>query len=287
MITKRPNLSQPSGPPKRVEQVPTKVVFEDVTESTYGHRVILYGPGGIGKSTLACLAPGPVAFFDVDESLGKLRAQLLTNNIPLPKCVKVTSWSDLRAKLKAPGWDEVKSMVFDTWAPIEPMLNTYVLKTVKNDKDRLVPVETGIEGYGYGKGYKHVYDAFLPFLGDLDFHIRAGRNVIIICHDDASKVPNPAGQDYIRWEPKMQHTPAASIRYRTKDWSDHTLFLGYDIDVENAIGDRKGEKVGRAVGHGSRTLHCSELPHFMAKSRTTQNDITIELGQSPWGDILG
>lgn len=53
-----------------------KVQFQSVSKSATGHRVVEYGPGGIGKSTLACMAPGLVAFVDADESLGKLQYQL-------------------------------------------------------------------------------------------------------------------------------------------------------------------------------------------------------------------
>ena len=41
-----------------------------------GHRVVLFGPGGIGKTTVAATAPAPVAFFDLDESLPRLKRQL-------------------------------------------------------------------------------------------------------------------------------------------------------------------------------------------------------------------
>ena len=40
-----------------------------------------------------------------------------------------------------------------------------------------------IEGYGFGKGFQHVYDTFLPLLADLDRHVRAGRSVVLICHE--------------------------------------------------------------------------------------------------------
>lgn len=49
--------------------------FGDISE-VFGHRIVCYGPGGIGKTTLCATAPPPVAFFDLDDSLSVLKPQL-------------------------------------------------------------------------------------------------------------------------------------------------------------------------------------------------------------------
>ncbi len=137
-----------------------------------------------------------------------------------------------------------------------------------------------IEDYGYGKGYQFVFDTFRNVLGDFDAHIRAGRNVILIAHDCTQKVPNPEGEDWIRYEPRLQTTAGgkASIRLALKEWSDHVLFLSYDVAVD---------KKKKAAGSGTRTLYTSELPHFMAKSRSTNESFAIdEPGKSPWEEIF-
>lgn len=119
-----------------------------------------------------------------------------------------------------------------------------------------------IEDYGFGKGYQHVYETFLTLLGDLDQHTRAGRNVILICHDCTATVPNPAGEDYLRYEPRLQSPTSgkSSIRLRVREWSDHLLFIGYDLSVKNGKGDQRTGS--------SRTIYPVERPHCMAKSRT-------------------
>jgi hypothetical protein len=260
------------------QQSRNAVSFQQVTKNKHGHRIVLYGPGGIGKTTLACQVAGNSAFVDADESLAKLKPQLEAAGIKVPVLIPAGDWASLRIALQSSGYDSIQNVILDTWAPIELWCVRNTLQMTPKDGGKAA---SNIEDYGFGKGYRHLYDTFLKLVGDLDAHIRAGRNVIIVAHDETNKVPNPAGQDFIRWEPKMQHTPNASIRLRMKEWADHVLFFSYDIDVAEAGTDK-----GKAKGVGYRTLHTAELPHFMAKSRTTSADYPIEHGRSPWAEIL-
>jgi hypothetical protein len=233
-----------------------------------GHRVLLYGPGGIGKTTLAAAMPGPVAFFDLDESLGRLGLDAQT--------VLAATWADLRAAMAAPGWDGIKSIVIDTATKAEEMAVDHTLANTLQDGKR----STSVEGYGYGKGYGYVFDTFLPLLGDLDRHARAGRNVVLICHDCTSTVPNPAGEDWLRYEPRLQspNSGKASIRLRVREWADHVLFIGYDVSVG---------KDGKGRGAGTRTIYRGELPHCMAKSRTGADPIPlVSDGAAVWSEII-
>jgi len=254
-----PPPAMPMGQAKKVVQ------FGEVAASS-GHRVLLYGPGGIGKTTLASQLPGPVAFIDLDESLSCLRTQLedsgqMANIVPV---MGVEDWQSLRDVIQSDGWEKVKSIVIDTGTRAEEMAVAHTLAHTLQDSKKV----TSIEGYGFGKGYGYVFDTFLLLLGDLDRHARAGRNVVVICHDCTSTVPNPTGEDWIRFEPRLQspNSGKSSIRLRLREWADHVLFVGYDVSVN---------KDGKGSGHGTQTLYTSERPHCMAKSRTTQKEFPL------------
>lgn len=233
--------------------------------SAGGHRIVLYGPGGIGKTTLAAIAPGPVAFFDLDDSLGVLRNQLpeeLASQIN--RVGGAGDWQAIRDALHTPGWDEIKTLVIDSATKAEELALAWTLRYVPHEKGAKIE---RIEDYGYGKGYQHLYDTFLTLLGDLDQHVRAGRNVVLICHDCTATVPNPNGEDWIRYEPRLQspNSGKSSIRLRVREWADHVLFVGYDVDVKD----------GKGKGSGTRTVYPNELPHCMAKSRTLAEPVPL------------
>ena len=156
------------------------------------------------------------------------------------------------------------------------MCATHTLATVKNDKGQYVH---RIEDYGYGKGYQFIFDTFLPLMSDLDRHCRSGRNVILIAHECVTTVPNPNGEDWMRYEPRLQcpNSGKAAVRLRLKEWADHVLFLGYDVAVD---------KDGKGKGSGTRTLYPCELPFCMAKSRTTQTPLVVEDGKTLWANII-
>jgi hypothetical protein len=271
----RPRVLAPPAVP--MAQVRKAVQFGEVAASS-GHRVLLYGPGGIGKTTLASQLPGPAAFIDLDESLPRLRSQLeesgrMANIMPV---TGIHNWQSLRDVIQADGWEKVRSIVIDTGTRAEELAVAHTLETVLVDGKRL----TSVEGYGYGRGFGFVFDTFLPLLADLDRHARAGRNVVFVCHDCTSTVPNPAGEDWLRYEPRLQspNSGKASIRLRVREWADHVLFVGYDVSVG---------KDGKGSGRGTRTLYSAEVPHCMAKSRTTQETIPLEDdGEAVWGEII-
>jgi len=232
-------------------------------------RVLLYGPGGIGKSTLAALAPNPV-FLDIEGG---------TRELDVPRVEGIRDFADLRACLQSNALDGYGTIIVDSATKAEEFAVAHTLANTPHEKPGIKI--TSVESYGFGKGMQHVYDTFLHLLSDLDSQIRRGRHVVLVAHECIADVPNPSGEDFIRFEPHLQSPKSgkASIRNRVVQWCDHVVFIGYDV----ASVDGKGK------GAGGRTIYTSEMPDHIAKSRRVALDQAFEspTDGSVWAAILG
>ena len=255
-LTRPPRPMAPRAATTGGEVKPAGTVRFGAVSKPQGRRIMVYGPGGIGKTSLALLAPGPVAVFDLDESLPDLSVGGQLEGLDVRAVEGIGTWAELRSALQGGGWDDIQTVVIDSVTRAEELATAHTLETVPHEKGQKV---NRIEDYGFGKGYTHVYETFLTLLGDLDRHVRAGRHVILIAHDCTANVPNPQGDDYIRFEPRLQAPTSgkASIRLRLREWLAFLFFVGYDLDVKNGV----------ARGENTRSIYTCEMPHCMAKRR--------------------
>jgi AAA domain len=238
-------------------------------------RVVIYGPGGIGKTELCAnikqIAGMRPLFVDIGTGSSFLDVDRVE---PAPQ-----TWEELRGALHEQSlWKDHNAVVVDDLTTAENLAVRWTLANVMAERAGGSSAQVNsIEGYGWGKGYTHVYETFLQLLGDLDAHVRAGRTVLCIAHDCTAKVPNPAGIDYIRYEPRLQNTDKGNIRSRVKEWADHLLFIGYDVFSRD----------GKAQGSGTRTIYPNETPTQLAKSRSLESPIVYERGSAElWKQLL-
>ena len=214
---------------------------------TGAQRVLIYGPGGIGKSSLAALAPNPIVI-DVEGS---------TRGLDVQRIDGIQTWAELRACLQSATLDGFRTIVIDSVTKAEEMAATHTVETVPNEKGQRVK---SLEGYGFGKGLRHHHETYLLLLMDLDRHVRAGRNVVLIAHACTTPVPNPTGDDWLQYQPRLMggtKKGECSNRERTFEWCDHALYVGYDVVSTD----------GKGKGSGTRTIYTSEDAAHKAKVR--------------------
>ncbi len=210
-------------------------------------KVVIYGPEGIGKTTLASRFPDPV-FIDTEGS---------TKKLDVARFESPSSWTMLLSQvdyvISHPG--EFKTLVIDTADWAQRLCINHIC-----DKHSI----DGIEGLGYGKGYTYVSEEFGKLLNKLDDVIEKGVNVVLTAHAQIVKFEQPDEMGaYDRWSMKLINSPKTSISAMVKEWADMVLFCNYK--TYSVAVDEKGKK-HKAQG-GRRVMYTTHHPCWDAKNR--------------------
>ena len=210
-------------------------------------KVVIYGPEGIGKSSLAARFPDPVI---IDTEGG-------TAHMDVRRIDKPQTWEELLAIVRevaaTPGI--CKTLVIDTADWAEQLITTYLCNKYK---------QNSIESFGYGKGYTYMAEEFSRLLSACDQVIAAGMHVVITAHAKMRKFEQPDEMGaYDRWEMKLSKQTAPLL----KEWCDMLLFCNYQTFVVTSENDTK-----KAQG-GKRVIYTSHHPAWDAKSRIVLPEI--------------
>lgn len=204
-------------------------------------KVVIYGPEGIGKSTLAAQFPDPI-FIDTEGST----KQLDVKRYPTPD-----SWKTIIDYIEDTASEvPCKTIVIDTADWAEHYCSQAVCQRLK---------VKGIEDIGYGKGYVYVAESFQELLEACDKLIAKNINVVFTAHAQMRKFeqPDEIGA-YDRWEMKLSKKVAPLL----KEWADMVLFCNYKTSV---VVD-SNTKSKKATG-GSRVMYTTHHPCWDAKNR--------------------
>ena len=213
-------------------------------------KTVVYGPEGIGKTTFASQFPDPV-FIDTEGS---------TVHMDVKRLPKPALWAELLNEVEYvrqhPGC--CKTLVLDTADWAETLCSEYVCA-----RDQ----KTGIEDYGYGKGYKYVFEEFGRLLNALELVRESGVNIVVCCHAAIRKFEQPDELGaYDRWGLKLTDAPKASIAGMVKEWADMVIFANYKTIVVNV--DGKGAAKGKnKVQGGRRVMYTTHHSCWDAKNR--------------------
>lgn len=213
-------------------------------------KTVIYGPEGIGKTTFASQFPDPV-FIDTEGS---------TVHMDVKRLPKPALWAELLNEVEYvrqnPGC--CRTLVLDTADWAETLCSEFVCA-----RDQ----KTGIEDYGYGKGYKYLCEEFGRLLNALEQVREGGVNIVVCCHAMIRKFEQPDELGaYDRWSLKLTDAPRASIAGMVKEWADMVIFANYKTIVVNV--DGKGATKGKnKVQGGKRVMYTAHHSCWDAKNR--------------------
>lgn len=216
-------------------------------------KVVVYGPEGIGKSTFASKFPDPV-FIDTEGS---------TKDMDVARLPAPSSWNmlleEVRYVLDNP--QVCKTLVIDTADWTEQLCSTSVC-----DKHQ----KSGIEDFGYGKGYVFLQEEFGKLLNLLtDVVEQKMINVVLTAHAKMRKFEQPDEMGaYDRWEMKLSKNVSPMV----KEWADMVLFANYKTHVVKVDGKNKAQG-------GQRVLYTTHHSCWDAKNRySLPDEIPFEYG---------
>jgi len=206
-------------------------------------KVLIYGPEGIGKSTLASRFPDPL-YIDTEGSTRHMDVRRL----PAPE-----SWTMLMEQVAyvIANPTSCKTLVIDTADWAEELCIHHVCAKARVD---------GLEDFGYGRGYRYIAEEFGRLLNRLSDVVERGIHVVLTAHSHIRKFEQPdEAAAYDRWELKLQKKTAPMVR----EWCDAVLFANYKTIAVKSEDTKKA----KGAGGRERILYTTHAAAWDAKNR--------------------
>lgn len=277
-VTKNPKIPVRTSSPLPVRKAVKQFKVGAWDAANEGEKIMIYADTGMGKTTLAALSPNPV-FLGLDEGGRKIKHPVTGE--PLQVVEGVETYQDVRDVLQQTTlFSNSETAVIDTVTILQDWAVPYMLANIPTEKGERVK---NIVGYGYNKGYQHLYDLMKFILQDCDRLIHQEKNVILIAQAIPNKVSNPGGEDYLRDGPRL-YAGKPSIEALYCEWADHILRIGY----QNVFVTKQNKKdtKGKAAGDTTRVIHTEQEIYFRAKSRTLTAKEAVVSFEDPTDDSI-
>lgn len=237
-------------------------------------RVLVYGPEGVGKSSVA--ADANALFADIEGGSGELdvaRYPFNPGELDESKPRNYDQLVDMADDLIAHPDHGYTALALDTADALEALIHQYLCKKHKVDSIEKV-------GGGFGKGYRAAVEELRRFLSKLDLIRAQGIAIILIAHSVTSTFKNPEGPDFDRFQLKVYDGKQASFAGQLKEWCEILAFVRFEG------GAKKDEDEKRARGwmSGRRMVQLAREAAWDAKWRlTVPMEMEFELDAvHPW-----
>jgi hypothetical protein len=204
-------------------------------------RAVIYGPEGIGKTTLAAQWPKPV-FIDVEAGTAEMDVERIDLSLN-------GNWQLVIEAVKKAGSLNYQTIVIDTADWAEKLLKKQVCDQAKVEAIGDVP---------YGQLYQQLATKWAQLL---DLLRSTNKHIVLLAHSCLihCDIPEENGS-FDKYEMKLTNSFKVSLPALCKEWASLVLFLSYETRIVD----------GKATG-GKRMIYTSHHSCWDAKQRTGMN----------------
>jgi hypothetical protein len=204
--------------------------------------VVLYGPGGIGKTTFASQMKKPV-IVQAEDGIGVIEC---------PHVDVAKSYEEFITNLTFCAEQDYKTLVIDSLDWLETLIHEHICE--KNGWP-------DISSPAYGKGYASALEIWKEYLNILNECRDKGFTILQIAHNEVRRYEDPSSEPHDRHQIKL-HRKAADL---VIEHSDAVFFANFKIGTIQKKG--KGGGMTTHLKQGDRTIFTQQTPGFQAKNR--------------------
>lgn len=211
-------------------------------------RIVIYAPEGLGKSTLASQLPAPL-FLDFEKG---------THHLDVAR-LEPTTAKEVDGILESLSQDNqgFQTLIVDTVDWLEELAIGDLCQSHK---------KSGLEDFGYGKGYVFLSERFSGILNALNECAKT-MNVVLLAHSHVRKFELPDGAGaFDRYELKLSKQVGPLVR----EWCDALLFGNWKTRIRER--DDGPLTTFKGSGGKERVLYCGHSATADAKNRRGLKD---------------
>lgn len=224
------------------------------TKKATAPKIVIGGPGKIGKTTFAASSPNSIGILTEDGA-----SAVDAHAFPLCKSLEDV-YSAIGVLLNEE--HQFASCWLDSLDWCEPLLQDYVCR--RNGW-------SSIESPGFGKGYIAASDEWRTLLAGFEqLRAQRGMAIILIVHDKIKHFESPMHDGYDQYVIKLHDRASALVT----EWADVIGWAGYKVMTKsNDAGF--GQKEHKAITTGERILHVEPHPAHFGGNRFGMKNIPL------------
>lgn len=242
-------------------------------------RYVIYGPGSVGKSTLAASAPKPL-FLCAEDGARELKVSRFRFDDAARRVypVKYEEVSEALAAVAQGDIGDRETLVLDGGHALDVLIQEYVM--------RQNPKWKSIQTAGFGVGEAEVLNMWRPIIARLDeINTRRNMRIVLTGHQQIIKFKNPEGAEFDRYDLAVTKHPKGDVAAFLYGWADVFAFARFETLTQEI-----GKRTVAVSADPERVLQLSWTNAYQAKCRLGGPD-TVPLSSNgvarSWDEVFG